>query len=145
MQELAEEGRNDIQRTVLAFGELLWDLLPDGMTLGGAPFNFAYRVNCLGDRGLIVSRLGRDDLGRQAVDKIVALGMAATFVQWDRRHPTGTVQVSFDPQGRPDYVIVPDVAYDRVEVSPGLLAAAREADCICFGTLSQRSATAFSN
>jgi SAM-dependent methyltransferase len=60
-----------MKKTVVAFGEILWDILPSGLVLGGAPFNFVYRVNSLGDAGLMASRLGRDDLGRQAFDMIV--------------------------------------------------------------------------
>ncbi|MFW6154938.1 MAG: carbohydrate kinase, partial [Planctomycetota bacterium] len=68
---------------ILAFGELLWDLLPDGTaTLGGAPFNFAYRVTEQGDRARIVSRLGRDDHGRRAAAQLAALGMSDACVQW---------------------------------------------------------------
>ena len=67
-----------------------------GAKLGGAPFNFAYRANTLGDRGVIVSRLGRDDLGRRAYDAMVALGLDTAHVQWDEEHPTGTVPVVVD-------------------------------------------------
>ena len=126
---------------MVAFGETLWDLLPDGWVLGGAPFNFAYRVNSLGDRGAVVTRLGRDDLGRQAVQQMRAMGMELAHVQWDDALPTGTVQISFDAQGEPDYYIVPDVAYDRIELTDALLDVAASADCICFGTLSQRAET----
>lgn len=129
-----------MRKTVLTVGELLWDLMPDGeVTLGGAPFNFNYRVNCLGDRGLMVSRLGRDELGRRAHERIVELGMDTTFLQWDDRAPTGTVRVSFDERHNPDYFIVPGVAYDHISPSPDLARAAGEADCVCFGTLVQRA------
>ncbi len=128
---------------VLAFGEILWDLLPDGnATLGGAPFNFAYRVAEQGDRACIVSRLGRDAYGRQAAAQLTAMGMSDTCVQWDDERPTGTVIVSLDDAGQPDYVIVPDVAYDRVEATDTVLAEAARADCVCFGTLIQRTAGA---
>lgn len=126
-------------KTIVAFGETLWDLLPGGRILGGAPFNFAYRACCLGDRGRIVTRLGRDDLGRQAWECVIGLGVDASLIQWDDERPTGTVQVSFDAQNNPDYFIVPDVAYDHIEVAPALLGAATGADCICFGSLAQRS------
>lgn len=129
------------QKTVLAYGETLWDLLPTGSVLGGAPFNFVYRVNSLGDRGLIVSRLGRDEPGRKAWDQIVGFGMDSRFVQWDDEDPTGTVQIAFDENNNPDYYIVPGVAYDNIEVTDALLQVAAEADCICFGTLSQRTPT----
>ncbi len=131
-----------MQRTVLAFGELLWDLLPSGPTLGGAPFNFVYRVNSLGDRGLMVSRLGRDELGERAWAQVESLGMDGRLIQWDDDAPTGTVQVDLSDPNRPDFHIVPAVAYDRIEATPELLEAATEADCICFGTLIQRTPTA---
>lgn len=130
-----------MQKTILSFGETLWDLLPEATTLGGAPFNFAYRVDGLGDNGVMVSRLGRDELGRRAFEKIRRLGMDTTFIQWDERHPTGTVRVSFDEANRPDYLILPDVAYDHIGCHEALLDVAGEADCFCFGTLTQRSPT----
>lgn len=129
----------DMKKTVLSFGETLWDLLPNGRTLGGAPFNLAYRVNGLGDRGMIASRLGRDDLGREAWDRVAALGMETTLLQWDNCYPTGTVHVSFGPENAPDYLIVADVAYDRIEPTAELLDVVRRADCISFGTLAQRA------
>jgi len=125
-------------KTVLAFGETLWDLFPTGAKLGGAPFNFVYRAACLGERGIMVSRLGRDALGRKAFEQIVSLGMETGQVQWDARHPTGTVDVTFDAGHNPHYVINPDVAYDYIRPTKELLAAAAGADCICFGTLAQR-------
>jgi fructokinase len=126
-------------KKILAFGEVLWDILPSYTVLGGAPFNFVYRVNSLGDKGLMVSRLGRDELGRKAFDQIVQLGLDTTYIQWDERLPTGTVQVSFDEDNKPDFVIIPQVAYDQIELTDTLVDAASSADCLCFGTLSQRS------
>lgn len=128
-----------MKKTILSFGEILWDLLPDHTALGGAPFNFVYRVNSLGDTGLMVSRLGKDNLGRQAIDKVSSLGMDTGFLQIDDHLPTGTVKVSFDKNNNPDYLIVPDVAYDEIELTEPLLEAAKNADCLCFGTLVQRS------
>ncbi len=125
----------------MAFGEVLWDILPSCVVLGGAPFNFTYRVHSLGDTALMVSRLGRDDLGRKAFDEVISLGLDAALLQWDDDAPTGTVQVSFDAQNHPDYVIIPDVAYDRIEFTQILAKAAERADCLCFGTLAQRAAT----
>ena len=128
-----------MRKTILSFGEILWDLLPDHTALGGAPFNFVYRVNSLGDTGLMVSRLGKDDLGRQALNKVSSLGMDTGFLQIDEQLPTGTVKVSFDKKNNPDYLIVPDVAYDEIELTEPLAEAAKNADCLCFGTLAQRS------
>ena len=131
-----------MQRTVLAFGEVLWDMLPAGAVLGGAPLNFAYRAECLGDRSAMVSRLGRDDLGAEAIDALRRLGMDTAHIQWDDDRPTGTVNVSFDGNSNPSYVIVPDVAYDFIELTDDARAAASSADCFCFGTLAQRSEVA---
>src|SRR5882724_6812198 len=127
-----------MQKTVLSFGETLWDLFPSGPALGGAPFNLAYRIHSLGDRGMIVTRIGRDQLGREASQRIAGWGMDAAQVQLDDRYPTGTVKVTLDDKGNPEYFIVPKVAYDFIEVTRELLQLAAEADCICFGTLVQR-------
>jgi fructokinase len=130
-----------MRKTVLSVGETLWDLLPTGAVLGGAPFNFAYRVNSLGDRGLIASRLGEDELGARALARARELGMETEFIQSDAVHPTGTVEITLDEARQPSYFIVPGVAYDHMETTPALLEAARASDCICFGTLVQRSPT----
>jgi len=116
-------------------------VLPSCTVLGGAPFNFTYRANSLGDVGLMVSRLGSDELGRRAYQRIVELGLDTTHIQWDHELPTGTVGVSFDEHNSPNYVIIPNVAYDRVEINKALLDSAAKADCFCFGTLAQRSET----
>ncbi len=129
-------------RTVLAFGEILWDMLPAGAVLGGAPLNFAYRAKCLGDISAMVSRLGRDGLGAEAIDALRRLGMDTTHIQWDDDRPTGTVNVSFDENSNPSYVITPDVAYDFTELTDDARAAAASVDCFCFGTLAQRSEVA---
>jgi fructokinase len=124
---------------VLAFGEVLWDLLPTGAVLGGAPFNFAYRVSSLGNRGLMVSRLGRDELGREAMGIIRGLGMDTSHLQWDDGKPTGTVEVAFDERRDPVFTIIQNVAYDHIEPTDAALEAAAAADSLCFGTLAQRS------
>jgi fructokinase len=127
-----------MRKTILSYGETLWDLLPTGPVLGGAPFNFVYRADSLGDLGLVVTRLGRDEFGHRAWDRIIALGMDTRFVQWDDDAPTGTVAISFDDDRNPDYYIVPGVAYDNIALTEPLLECAATADCVCFGTLSQR-------
>jgi fructokinase len=125
--------------TVVSFGEALWDLLPTGPVLGGAPLNFAYRVNSLGHRSIIISRLGKDDLGEKAREEIVTLGMDDTCLQWDDAYPTGTVEISFDEDKNPDYTIIENVAYDYIEFSDNLQKIIKSADCLCFGTLAQRN------
>jgi len=126
-------------KTILAFGETLWDVFPAGAKLGGAPLNFVYRADSLGDHGLIASRLGTDDLGDRAFAEIEALGLDAAHLQRDAAHATGTVPVTVDEAGNPDFTILPDVAYDYIEATEAMLAAAAGADCVCFGTLVQRA------
>jgi fructokinase len=123
----------------VAFGEVLWDLLPSGRVLGGAPFNFIHRVASIGDRGVMISRLGEDDPGREALDAMKALGMDTACIQRDSQRPTGTVPVSLDAAGTPVFTILPDVAYDFIEPAAAAEAAVASADCFCFGTLIQRS------
>jgi fructokinase len=125
--------------TVVAFGEALWDLLPTGPVLGGAPLNFAYRVHSLGHPGIIVSRLGKDDFGQKAREQIVTLAMDDTGLQCDDTYPTGTVEIYFDEDKNPDYTIIENVAYDYIEFSDTLANIVEHADCLCFGTLAQRN------
>ena len=125
--------------TIVSFGEALWDLLPTGPVLGGAPLNFANRLNSLGHRSIIVSRLGNDDLGAKAREQIVTLGMNDTCLQWDDTHPTGTVNIYFDENKNPDYTIIENVAYDYIEFSANVEKIIESADCLCFGTLAQRN------
>jgi len=127
-----------MSRTVVAYGEILWDLLPSGAVLGGAPFNFVYRVNSLGHRGVMVSRLGGDDLGKRALEIVEELGLETDFLQRDPKHPTGTVEVSFDEKKNPEYRIIPGVAYDFIEPTENLQELVAGAECLCYGTLIQR-------
>jgi fructokinase len=126
------------RKTVVAFGEALWDLLPTGPVLGGAPLNFAYRVNTMGERGVIVSRVGTDELGDRALAAVESLGLDSRWISRDPEHPTGTVEVTLDEHRNPDYYIVEDVAYDYIPADEALLELAADSDCICFGTLAQR-------
>ena len=127
------------QHTVISFGEILWDIFPEQIVLGGAPLNLACRVHSLGEHAVIASRLGRDQLGNHAFALATSLGVDTSCVQWDERYPTGTVKVNFSPAGEPDFLIVPEVAYDCIEVSDQLLGLCRKAAVFCFGTLVQRS------
>jgi len=124
--------------TVVSYGEVLWDLLPSGPVLGGAPFNFACRVASLGDRSVMASRLGRDERGNAAMRRIVELGVETSCIQWDEERPTGTVDVTLDAKGIPDYFITPDAAYDRIEPGRALMEIAGRADCICYGMIARR-------
>jgi fructokinase len=124
---------------ILALGEVLWDLLPAGKQLGGAPANFAYHAAQLGADARIVSAVGNDDLGREILQRLAGQGLDASLVAVDRAHPTGVVTVTLDLRGQPSYTIEQDVAWDFIPTTPPLLDLAARADCVCFGTLAQRS------
>jgi len=124
---------------MVGLGEILWDILPEGRQLGGAPANFAYHGAALGARGVPVSRIGDDDLGREAIAACERLGLDSVHIQTDGRHPTGTVEVSVDDDGMPEYTIAQGAAWDYIHWEPELRALAKHADVICFGSLAQRS------
>lgn len=123
---------------VLAVGEVLWDLLPGGKQLGGAPGNFAYQCRSLGADARLVTRVGDDDLGREILDRFRALGLPIDGVEIDPIAPTGTVSVELN-DGQPRYTIHENVAWDRIAADATALRLAAEADAICFGSLAQRN------
>jgi fructokinase len=127
------------KRTTVGLGELLWDMLPSGKQLGGAPANFAYITNLLGDTGIPASRVGRDSLGDEALQRLAQVGLNAASVQRDSIHPTGTVKVEIDNVGQPRFEISEPVAWDFLEWTPAWQRLAKAADAICFGSLAQRS------
>ena len=122
----------------IGLGEVLWDLLPGGRQLGGAPANFAYHVHALGGDGRGISRVGSDDLGRDIMERLGALGLSTAGIAVDPVAPTGTVSVALDPSGQPTYTIHTEVAWDFLAAGPEVLAEAARADAVCFGTLAQR-------
>jgi fructokinase len=124
---------------VAAFGEVLWDLLPDATVLGGAPFNFTYRIHSLGNEATMISAVGNDILGEEALETMSRLQIPDRYIQIKPGSPTGTVNVFFDEFKNPDYEIIRDVAYDIITFSDDLEELIGQADCICFGTLAQRS------
>jgi fructokinase len=125
--------------TIVGIGELLWDLLPTGRQLGGAPGNFAYITSLLGDRGVPASRVGNDELGQEVLGKLSTLGLPTEYLQFDPAHGTGTVKVQIDGSGQPCYEIVQGVAWDFLEWTSQWRMLAEKADAICFGSLAQRS------
>lgn len=125
-------------KKIAAFGELLWDLLPGGKVLGGAPANFIYRTNSFGENGTLLSKVGNDKAGKEAREELKKLGVSDENVQTDYEFPTGIVKVKFDSNGNPDFNIITDVAYDHIEINAEMMDAFSTADCVCFGTLVQR-------
>jgi fructokinase len=126
------------QHLILGIGELLWDVLPEGSRLGGAPTNFAVMAGRLGDHATILSRIGRDDLGRRAVNELDPLTVDTSGIQVDTRHETGRVTVTFD-RGEPHYTIHQPAAWDFLELTDAWVQLAERADAVCFGSLAQRA------
>jgi fructokinase len=124
---------------VIGVGEVLWDLLPSGPQLGGAPANFAFHAHALGARTHIISRVGKDERGDEIRRRLTQLALSDNLVQTDLAHPTGTVTVALLGNGVPEYTIHEDVAWDHINITEHALAAMRSADAICFGSLGQRS------
>ena len=124
---------------VLAFGEILWDIIEGSSHIGGAPLNFAAHSVKSGAKGSIISCLGSDDLGLEAKRIVAGLGVGTDHIGIDSDHPTGTVEV-FLSEGQPDYLIVENVAYDFItkDLIPD---SAAEFDIFYFGTVVQRSET----
>ena len=123
---------------IVAYGEILWDILPSGKVLGGAPANFIFRLNSFGDQGILISRLGNDELGENARAEVTGIGLTDEHIQTDFEFPTGTVDVKIDAEGIPDFTIIRDVAYDHIELTSEMVQQVEEADCLYFGTLIQR-------
>lgn len=124
---------------VFGVGEILWDLLPAGPQLGGAPANFAVHARALGAEAALVSRGGADACGRDAVARLTAAGLPGELIQLDPLAPTGTVSVRLDSGGQPQFTIHEQVAWDALTADAASLAAVAAADAVCFGTLAQRT------
>lgn len=125
-------------KVVVGLGEILWDVLPEGKRLGGAPANFAVMAGRLGDHAVVASRIGTDALGAEALRILGSLPIETGQIQRDRDHATGTVTVSF-VGGEPEYTIHEPVAWDRLTLTDEWRRLAASAAAVCFGTLAQRS------
>jgi fructokinase len=128
-------------RKIVGLGEILWDMLPSGKQLGGAPANFAYISTLLGNEGIVASRIGRDALGNEAVQQLTKVGVGTAHIQADPVHPTGTVKVEVDHAGQPKFEIAEGVAWDFLDWTPAWQHLAAQSDAICFGSLAQRAPT----
>lgn len=123
---------------IVAYGEILWDILPSGKVLGGAPANFIFRLSSFGDQGTLISRLGNDELGRRARAEVTDIGLSDEHIQTDFEFPTGTVDIKLDAAGVPDFTIIKDVAYDHIELTSEMVKQVQDSNCLYFGTLIQR-------
>lgn len=125
---------NDI---VVGMGEALWDVLPEGKKIGGAPANFAYHVSQFGLPSRVVSAIGNDPLGREIVENFTSKGLNHLIEEVP--YPTGTVQIEIDPAGVPQYDIKENVAWDNIPYTARLEALAGQTRAVCFGSLAQRN------
>lgn len=123
---------------VAGLGEALWDLLPGGRQMGGAPTNFACHACALGAETQLITRVGNDDLGRELVSRLKKLGVPTHCVEVDPVKPTGTVTVTVASDGQPHFIIHEGVAWDNLSGEPAGRVAVTGADAVCFGTLGQR-------
>ena len=122
---------------IVGMGEALWDVLPEGKKIGGAPANFAYHISQFGFDGRVVSAVGKDELGDEILDVFRAKQVKYLIEQVD--YPTGTVQVTLDDEGVPCYEIKENVAWDNIPFTDELKRLALNTRAVCFGSLAQRS------
>ena len=123
---------------VAGIGELLWDLLPTGKQMGGAPANFAFHAKQAGCESLIISAIGNDTNGEDLLQTLTNQGSATRLIQ-KNSFPTGTVTVSLSPQGQPQYTIHEGVAWDYIGLNEQTKAVISKLDAVCFGSLAQRN------
>ena len=126
-----------MENYIVGIGEALWDMLPAGKQLGGAPANFAYHVKRLGLPAKVVSAVGHDELGNEILNLFQEKEIP--YLVQQITYPTGTVQVSLDEAGVPSYEIKTDVAWDNIPYTAELEELARHTKVACFGSLAQRN------
>ena len=126
-----------MERPIVGIGEILFDMLPAGAQLGGAPANFAYHVGRLGGKGIAISAIGKDSLGEEVKRILGSKGLDAILPEVD--YPTGVVNITLDDKGVPSYTIIEGVAWDNIPYTPEMKSIASEAQAVCFGSLAQRS------
>ena len=129
------------KQKVVCFGEVLWDLFPEGKKLGGAPFNVASSLSSLGAEVCFISRIGEDDLGIALLQEIDNQGVAIDFIQRDSNHKTGEVIVSLNAAGNPSYEIAGDAALDFIEIDEKVIEVINQSRAFIFGSLIARGSS----
>lgn len=122
---------------VVGLGEILWDCLPEGKQLGGAPANFAYHAGQFGLQTIAISAVGKDALAEETISKLKEKGLQYLLPRVD--YPTGTVQVSLDDDGVPSYDIKVGAAWDNIPFTSEIKEAAENCQLVCWGSLAQRN------
>ncbi len=123
---------------VVGLGEILWDMLPGGKLMGGAPANFAYHAHVLGAEAVVASAVGNDADGQEIAERLAELEIVRDGLAVVDSLPTGTVDVTLGADGQPSYTIHEPVAWDAIPWSEALAALAARCDAVCFGSLAQR-------
>lgn len=123
---------------IVTIGEVVWDVFPEKTVLGGAPVNVAYHLGCMGHEVLPISRVGRDDLGKETLEKLSVLGMPLAGMQWDDSLPTGRVNVTLGSDNEPAFDIVAPAAWDNLELDRAIAVVGSTPFSLVYGTLGQR-------
>ncbi len=132
----------DMNNGPMIFGEVLFDCFPDGSRVaGGAPFNVAWHLQGFGLQPLFISRIGKDDAGSEILTMMRDWGMNSTGIQLDSTYPTGQVAITLQQDGQPAFEIVPDQAYDYIDVREQMVDAAVTAPLVYHGSLAMRNST----
>lgn len=126
-----------MKHNVTGIGDVLWDCLPEGRKIGGAPANFAYYMRQFGFDPILVSGIGKDALGEEIIEVLNQKGLKHFLEISD--YPTGTVRIELDEKGIPSYSIIENVAYDHIPYTPELDMMAKECNVACFGSMTQRN------
>ncbi len=125
---------------IVSIGEILFDCFPDKEVIGGAPFNFFYHIKKLTDNAEFISRVGNDEKGELLINFLNENNINSNYVQMDDEHPTGIVNVKIDEKGIPDFDIVPNCAYDFIEINNEINKLIQsDTSLLYFGTLAQRN------
>lgn len=124
---------------IVCFGEVLWDIFPEGSRAGGAPFNVAYNVHKMGIDVNMLSKIGNDELGKKLTDQIKSWEISTDYIQVDEKYPTSTVIAKIDKHNEATYEIINDVAWDFIEFLPEHKELVSNAEAFVFGSLSARN------
>ena len=134
------EGKPHLSENIVGLGEILWDILPSGKQLGGAPANFAYYTQELsGVASSVVSCVGADASGQELLSYLERFSLNTKYVGVDNQHPTGSVLVEIDAKQNHSFNIEENVAWDFIRETPSLKKLAENTSAVCFGSLAQRS------
>jgi fructokinase len=132
-----------MKRYIVGLGEALWDVLPEGKKLGGAPANFAYHAAQFGQETIAISALGEDALGDETIEALKEHNL--NYLMPRVPYPTGTVQVTLTGDGIPTYEIKENVAWDNIPFTNEILEIAKNARAVCFGSMAQRNVVSREN